>query len=32
MNTITGKKIASERHIFMEQYLHQFYNEWNGVL
>jgi len=30
MNTKTGKKIAVERHIFMENYLTQFYNEWDG--
>ena len=30
MNTKTGKQIASERHHFMELYLTQFYNEWNG--
>jgi len=30
MNTKTGQKIAKERHVFMEQYLEQFYSEWNG--
>lgn len=30
MNTETGKKIATERHQFMETFLSQFYNEWNG--
>ena len=30
MNTETGKKIAEDRHVFMEQYLDQFYGEWNG--
>jgi len=30
MNTPTGKQIAEERHQFMELYLKQFYNEWNG--
>jgi uncharacterized protein len=30
MNTATGKKIAAERHHFMEAYLEQFYAEWNG--
>lgn len=30
MNTATGKKIAEERHVFMEKYLQQFYTEWNG--
>ena len=31
LNTETGKKIAEQRHQFMELYLEQFYNEWNGV-
>ena len=30
MNTQTGKKIAQERHQFMETFLVQFYAEWNG--
>jgi uncharacterized protein len=30
MNTKTGKKIAYQRHQFMELYLNQFYAEWNG--
>jgi uncharacterized protein len=30
MNTKTGKAMATERHIFMEQYLSQFYAEWEG--
>ena len=30
MNTVTGKKIATERHRFMENFLLQFYREWNG--
>jgi len=30
MNTETGKRIAAERHLFMETFLSQFYNEWNG--
>jgi uncharacterized protein len=30
MNTVTGKKVAEQRHQFMETYLEQFYNEWNG--
>lgn len=30
MNTETGKKIAQERHQFMEFFLEQFYAEWNG--
>ncbi|NPA45359.1 MAG: HD domain-containing protein [Chlorobi bacterium] len=32
MNTETGKKLAYERHSFMEQFLEQFYNEWEGKL
>ena len=30
MNTQTGKRIAEERHKFMEQFLDQFYSEWDG--
>ena len=30
MNTQTGKKIAEERHRFMELFLSQFYAEWEG--
>lgn len=30
MNTDTAKQIAKERHRFMEQYLEQFYREWEG--
>jgi uncharacterized protein len=30
MNTKTGKEMAANRHSFMEQYLEQFYNEWEG--
>lgn len=30
MNTETGKKLAIERHHFMESFLNQFYREWNG--
>jgi uncharacterized protein len=30
MNTKTGKRIAAERHQFMELYLEQFYAEWDG--
>ncbi len=29
MNTSTGRAIAEERHKFMDQYLEQFYLEWN---
>lgn len=30
MNTRTGKKIALERHVYMENFLSQFLAEWNG--
>ena len=30
MNTDTGKKMAAERHVFMEKYLEQFFYEWKG--
>lgn len=30
MNTKTGLKLAQSRHEFMESFLKQFYNEWNG--
>lgn len=30
MNTESGKKIAENRHQYMEGFLEQFYNEWNG--
>ena len=30
MNTKTGKKMAEERHRFMDRYLEQFFREWNG--
>ena len=31
MNTKTAKEIADKRHEFMEQYLDQFFDEWNGL-
>lgn len=30
MNTESGKRIAEQRHHYMEGFLNQFYNEWNG--
>jgi len=32
MNTNTGKSIAEHRHKFMEQFLDEFYKEWNEEL
>ncbi|HIB35977.1 HD domain-containing protein [Mesonia sp.] len=32
MNTKKGKKIAEQRHLFMEEFLKQFYNEWEGLI
>jgi uncharacterized protein len=32
MNTETGKRIAQQRHDFMETFLAQFYKEWNGKI
>lgn len=31
MNTETGRKMAEERHRFMEMFLQQFYKEWEGM-
>ncbi|CQR46645.1 putative hydrolase [Paraliobacillus sp. PM-2] len=31
LHTDTAKQIASERHAFMEQYLNQFFKEWNLI-
>lgn len=31
MNTKTAKKIALQRHHYMESFLKQFYIEWNGI-
>ncbi|MDO9594148.1 MAG: HD domain-containing protein [Lutibacter sp.] len=30
MNTVTGREIAANRHQYMEHFLNQFYDEWNG--
>lgn len=32
MNTVSAKNIANHRHKFMEQYLAEFYKEWEGEL
>ncbi|TVQ88150.1 MAG: HD domain-containing protein [Bacteroidetes bacterium] len=32
MNTETGKKMAIQRHEFLEKFLNQFYEEWEGNL
>ena len=32
MNTETGKQMAIQRHQFLELYLAQFYQEWNGEM
>jgi len=31
MNTQTGKKIALKRHIFLKEFLKEFYAEWDGI-
>jgi uncharacterized protein len=31
MHTSTGKQLAENRHDFMEQFLAQFYKEWEGT-
>ncbi len=32
MNTNTAKQMANNRHLFMQQFVEQFYNEWNGII
>jgi len=32
LNTKTAKKIAKERHKFMEEYLDRFFKEWEGKI
>lgn len=30
MNTKTGQQMAEHRHLFMEEFLEEFYREWKG--
>jgi len=30
MNTQTGRRLAEKRHVYMEEFLDQFYKEWKG--
>ena len=32
MNTETGKQIAEQRHLYMQEFLAQFYAEWDGEM
>lgn len=32
MNTATGKQLSMKRHAYMEEFLNQFYTEWNGEI
>lgn len=32
MNTETAKKVAKKRHEYMEEFLSQFYHEWDGTM
>ena len=31
MNTVTAKNIANKRHEYIENFLDEFLNEWNGI-
>ncbi len=30
MNTPAARRIAAERHVFLQQFLAQFFREWDG--
>jgi uncharacterized protein len=30
MNTVSAKKMANERHLFMKEYVERFLKEWDG--
>lgn len=32
MNTETGKKMAQQRHEYMEGFLNEFFDEWKGYI
>ena len=32
MNTKTGRQLAEHRHRFMQEYLNEFYDEWDGKI
>lgn len=32
MNTRTGREMAEHRHKYMQEYLNEFYKEWDGIL
>ena len=32
MNTNAGRAMAQHRHVFMEHFLQEFHNEWDGTL
>ena len=31
MNTATGRQMAEDRHLYLEQFLDEFYAEWEGI-